>query len=298
MTRALVFVKRTGFDSFSKTQRVATLLAHKDPRALRLQKSHELHYETVAEVERALAELGVSYAFDDAQYRGAIQDVDLVISVGGDGTLLLASHRIGRGVPILGLNSAPHSSVGFFCAGKKGTAKRTIASALARKLPATELHRMCVEKNDRVLSTRVLNDALFCHESPAATSRYRLSIHHANAHTTTESQRSSGIWVGPAAGSTAAQRSAGGRVLSWSSRSLQYVVREPYTPRSKRLALRRGLVRDGERLVIETEMHEAILFLDGPRVRVPVSYGDVIAMKRSHEPLTVLGFNRALQTPA
>lgn len=36
-----------------------------------------------------------------------IHDVDLVISVGGDGTLLRASHFLNSSIPVLGVNSDP-----------------------------------------------------------------------------------------------------------------------------------------------------------------------------------------------
>lgn len=39
--------------------------------------------------------------------RQPIRDVDLVITVGGDGTLLHASHYIDDSVPVLGVNSDP-----------------------------------------------------------------------------------------------------------------------------------------------------------------------------------------------
>ena len=76
---------------------------------------------------------------------------------------------------------------------------------------------MRVELNGESLHDRVLNEALFCHASPAATSRYILRVARADGAEpdvlADEEQKSSGLWVGPAAGSTAAQRSAGGSVL-------------------------------------------------------------------------------------
>jgi NAD+ kinase len=39
-----------------------------------------------------------------------IRDVDLVITVGGDGTLLRASHFLDSSIPILGVNSDPTCS--------------------------------------------------------------------------------------------------------------------------------------------------------------------------------------------
>lgn len=45
-----------------------------------------------------------------------IRDVDLVVTIGGDGTLLQASHFMDDSVPVLGVNSDPTQSeeVSFF----------------------------------------------------------------------------------------------------------------------------------------------------------------------------------------
>src|SRR4029453_1431301 len=130
--------------------------------------------------------------------------LDLVVTVGGDGTLLSASHYVDD-VPILAINSAPSHSVGFFCGARSGEAKSAITAAMRGTLRRTVLTRMKVTLNGEVVAGRVLNDTLFCHASPAATSRYILELGE-----TFEQQKSSGMWIGPAAGSTAAQRSAGG----------------------------------------------------------------------------------------
>src|SRR6185436_3893799 len=102
--------------------------------------------------------------------------------------------------------------------------------ALEGKLRPSLLSRMRVSLNGKTLHARVLNEALFCHASPAATSRYILGLNRKGKATGKEDQRSSGIWIGPAAGSTAAQRSSGGKILPLTSKHIQYVVREPYTP--------------------------------------------------------------------
>jgi NAD+ kinase len=161
---------------------------------------------------------------------------------------------------------------------------------------------MRVEHNGRVLHQRVLNEALFCHMSPAATSRYILRLVDASSSdssrrrrygrehvTAQEEQKSSGVWVGPAAGSTAAQRSAGGRVMPLSSRKLQYVVREPYRPRVGALRMALGLVREGEALTIKSQMREGRVFLDGDSIMHEVAIGDIVTVRRSDESLVVLG---------
>jgi NAD+ kinase len=154
---------------------------------------------------------------------------------------------------------------------------------------------MRVELNGRALHDRILNEALFCHASPAATSRYILKLLRDGDRervVAAEEQKSSGLWVGPAAGSTAAQRSAGGRVLPLTSPKLQFVVRESYQANGHALDMTLGLVDEDETLQIKSKMRQARLFLDGDHIVHEVTIGDVVAMRRSAEPLVVLGLSR------
>jgi NAD+ kinase len=299
--RVLVLSKRTSYRTMvidEASAHIKGLLQRGDPTVRRLRRSHEDHEATRAEVEKAILELGVDAEIVEGARARVEGKFDLVVTIGGDGTLLAASHRIGPEVPILGVNSAPEHSVGFFCAAKKGMVKKALASALDGTIRGTVLTRMRIDLNERCLHKRVLNDVLFCHEVPAATSRYILRVMHRPAssngdkHFEEEEQRSSGIWVGPAAGSTAAQRSAGGRVLPLTSHKIQYVVREPYTPLGARLSLSRGTIEAEGAIVVLNKMRQAKLFLDGHHIVHDTTVGDVITMRRSDETLTVLGLGR------
>ncbi len=330
--RVAVLAKRTSYGTFVEQggePRVARLIAAKDPTVRRMRRSHEDHLETRREVHEALVALGATVDFYEGSRARIEGDYDLVVTVGGDGTVLGASHQLGPDVALIGVNSAPASSVGFFCAARKGSVLPTLALALAGKLRGVTLSRMRVELNGRLIHNRVLNEALFCHACPAATSRYILRVVRAarlrpdearlppdETRVVQEEQKSSGLWIGPAAGSTAAQRSAGGRVLPLVSRKIQFVVREPYhgdangygeggeggegesdddaerepTRRAQRLVL--GLIGEGERLEIWSKMRTARLFLDGHHDEHEVGIGDRVVMKRSDEPLTILGLAR------
>ena len=215
---------------------------------------------------------------------------DLIVTVGGDGTLLAASHSV-VDVPILGVNSAPDHSIGFFCAAKRANIEEMLAAALDKRLKKVRLNRMRVAVNGRIRSRGVLNDVLLCHRSPAATSRY--IIEHQGRQ---EEQRSSGMWVGPAAGSTAAQKSAGGRVLPLGSKKLQLVVREPYVPRGQTYKLMRILISPGEDLIVRSKMNDALMFVDGPYKKIAVALGDTVTFSNSDQPLTVLGLSRRART--
>lgn len=269
-----------------KDSRIRRLLDDGDPTVARMRSAHDDHETTVQEVLATLKTLSADVVFmgrTGEAFDGA--DLDLVITVGGDGTLLAASHFIAD-VPILGINSAPSHSVGFFCGARSGEAARAIGQALRGELRRAVLTRMLVTKNGEVVAGRVLNDALFCHSSPAATSRYLMQLDGVE-----EEQKSSGFWVGPAAGSTAAQRSAGGRVLPLTSKKLQLVVREPYTPHGERYKLRHALIDMGKPLIVRSKIHEGKLFIDGPNRTADVGFGDVLSFTQAKEALTVLGIS-------
>ena len=232
--RIAVLAKRTSYRTFvaeGGDARVGKLLDAGDATVRRMRRSHDDHMETQREVRDAIDRARGStwrIFYEGLAHRRSEGRFDLVITVGGDGTVLGASHQIGKSGALLGVNSAPGSSVGFFCAATKGTVRSTLEAAVAGKLRGVTLSRMRVEVNDRLLHNRVLNEALFCHACPAATSRYILRVGRPDGTFDEEEQKSSGVWIGPAAGSTGAQRSAGGSVLALTSKKIQFVVREPY----------------------------------------------------------------------
>ncbi|MCA9523669.1 MAG: NAD(+)/NADH kinase, partial [Myxococcales bacterium] len=180
---------------------------------------------------------------------------DLVISVGGDGTLLAASHFV-IDRPVVSVNSSPQSSVGFFSCATAETFAETLDEIAADALPAYELARMRITINGAVFGIPVLNDVLFAHRIPAATTRYSVALEGRQ-----ESHRSSGIWISTAAGSTAAMRSAGGHVMPLESRALQYLVRELYRPIGPTYELVGGVIDCP--LTIVTNAMRTSLFIDG-----------------------------------
>jgi NAD+ kinase len=292
VTRVFVVGKRTAHRLYGHHPNVKKLVARRDIAVARMKRAHQDHEATLAEVRDAVKTLGLEATYYDGSRSKLRGHCDLVVTVGGDGTLLGASHQIGQGTPVLGINSAPADSVGFFCGAQKGRVLEALRGALAGTLPRVELARMRVECNEQLVHDRVLNEALFCHELPAGTSRYILRVRDARGGVVVEEQKSSGVWVGPAAGSTAAQRSAGGRVLPLTSKRLQFVVREAYVPRGDKLRLLRGVIEDAGALELHCKMRVAKIFIDGTHIVADVGLGDVVRMKRSAQSLVVLGLRR------
>ncbi|MEM9691650.1 MAG: NAD(+)/NADH kinase [Myxococcota bacterium] len=287
--RVALFVKATAWER-AKDQPDDPhhrLLEAGDPTVAHVMASHAEHSSTVQEVKSVLAEAGVEVK--RIRKRREVPDLsefDLVVTVGGDGTLLHASHHVGR-TPVLAVNSAPSTSVGFFCGAQRQDVRQPLEEALAGTLRASVLTRMRVSRGGAIVHDRVLNDALFCHQSPAVVSRYLLEVGDVIEH-----QRSSGFWIGPAAGSTAAQRSAGGKILPLGSKQLQLVVREPYRPHDEKLSYSRLLVKEGDVLRVRSQARNMRLYFDGPHEYIKVELGDVLDFTQSPEPLSLLGLAR------
>lgn len=290
MTRVVVVTKRSNFGQYvleENDPRVQMLLETDDPVIRHWRSAHDDHVRTLDEVQKTLDRLGAHhFIIRDPMAQFDAGDAALVIAVGGDGTLLAASHNV-NGVPLLGINSSPRTSVGFYCGARRKSVRAVIPLALEAQLEGVWLARMQVTVDGRVRSRRVLNEALFCHSVPAATSRYILSYGRIR-----EEQRSSGLWIGPAPGSTAAQHSAGGRVLPLESRQLQFVVREPYLAFGRTYRLLREVVEPGHTVSVKSKMQSGLIFLDGPYKRIAVRLGEVVTFGLSDEPLQVLGLQR------
>jgi NAD+ kinase len=276
--RILVFLKKAVGEGKAEVEDKALLAQRREAR--------EDHENAKAALKSTLEGMPISVRYVTLPAQVEAEGYDLVVALGGDGTVLHASHQIGT-TPVLAINSSPRHSVGYLTAGTMEGVGELVERALASDLDVTRLQRMAVDIDGRRVYGRVLNDVLFTHECPASTARYLVRLGEVE-----EQQMSSGIWVGPAAGSTAALRTAGGKVLPPGSRKIQFVVREPYYGRGDPYRLVKGLVDPGDRLAVQSMMDSARLYVDGPHVMIPVRLGETVELSLSEEPLTVLGFRR------
>jgi NAD+ kinase len=287
--RILVVSKKSAYQLYvrqHKMPRVRELLRKRDPSVERLVRADKHHSETLDEVRAAIKELGLKARFRDRSQLGSVDGFDLVVTVGGDGTLLSVSHALAA-TPILGINSAPLDSVGFLAGAKKGEVLAKLKAIVAGRTPLQKLARMRVLVDGREVHRRILNEVLFAHKSPAMTSRYFLTVEGQ-----TEEHKSSGFYIGPAVGSTAAIRSAGGKVLPLRSRKLQLIVREPYTPDGSGFAVEKALIEPGMKVEALNKMREGCLFLDGPRQPLALEIGQRVSFELSPEPLFAFGIER------
>lgn len=249
--------------------------------------SHDRHHRTLTGVLRALGEEGlrVKKVLRSKAYR--LREVDrrfsLVVSVGGDGTLLDASHLVSK-IPILGVNSDPLRSVARFSGCHLDNFPQVLGKYLRGLLKPIEITRLEFRVNGVHKRWMVLNDLLICTQSPGGTSRYLLKLGQRN-----EEQMSSGVWISTAAGSTAAIYSAGGKSQPLTSRDFQFLVREPYQKKFGPRRLVKGVLGARQRLEIVSRMKEGRIFVDGPNLVVPFRLGDQLQVGVSKSPLRLIG---------
>jgi NAD+ kinase len=292
--RIVVIHRRSAYTasvSEGRNRRIARLVREGHPVGREMLLAHEEHLASLRAVRRALDRLGLRARFLHRTAGLRVRDTDLVIVVGGDGTVLHASHLVGN-ANLLPFNSAPRSSSGFLTVATCDRAETFIAAAVAGLLRPTLLQRMRVEVNGRLATDRVLNDCLFSNECPASTTRYVL-----RRGSRQEEHYSSGVWISTAAGSTAVTQAAGGRILPLRSELLQFVVREPYplARQRRRYQLVHGFVRRGDALEITNAWQPSVVYVDGPHVAIPVAPAATVRFSLSRRPLRLLGYEAAVK---
>ena len=251
----------------------------------RLEKAHGEHLKAYENLFQVLSELDVEYSL---QPRGEpwpdLDGYSGVITVGGDGTVLEASHHLsGSNVPLLGIRSSS-MSVGHLCLVGADETREAVLGWLDGKLLFHQVSRLIAKvtdlKNDKVLSTDpILNDFLYTNLNPAETTRYTLELGGV-----CEAHKSSGIWVATAAGSTAAIQAAGGEVCDIADRNFQFLVRELYREPGTDWKLERGKFDpESTSFFIENRCEQALLALDGQHGSIPLGFGDRIEFLRSSE---------------
>ena len=277
MSRILLVYKRSYVERYRDDPRVLANLSK--PERMRLRKTDRAHRNSLQSVREELVRRNLTV---DVVWRGAIstrKKYDLVVAVGGDGTFFLASHSVGR-TPLLGVNSDPNHSLGLHCGADQKTFPQMLDAVLAGRAKITKLNRMTVHVNSRRIPSLVINDVLFAHPSPAEMTRYKLTVDGKR-----EDQRSSGLWIATASGSTAGIFAAGGRRMPFSSRRIQVLAREPYGwPRRPRL-VRCTAKRSVE---IHSLMAEAGMWIDGSYRQIMLRMGDRIRIQTGAEPLRVV----------
>lgn len=262
-------------------------LEHREPRFLKLVEqghdavtrvmvAHSEHYGSLEYIQSELASRDLEYkAVARVDLTSNVTDVDLVITVGGDGTFLDASHYVDS-VPLLGVNSSRSSSFGHFCLANETNLGPILDEIQSGGREPLRLLRLELELNGSTLPELVLNEVLVCHSNPAGTSRYFLAVGDVR-----EEQRSGGIWIGTPSGSTGALRAAGAPILPIGDQLIVYVVREPGPRPTENWQLLGGTLNRLTQVSVVSQMRTGALFIDGQHIDYAFGLGDQLVVSAS-----------------
>ena len=251
-------------------------------------QSHEEQRCTLESITQDLQRLSIPHKeiYRADLHKEDLSPYNLLISVGGDGTLLELSHYIHLpDLPLLGVNSDPGRSTGFFCSANRENFRLQMQGIEQEK--KTQVHRLQLIRNGIPLQEQVLNEVLFAHASPGAGSRFLLQVAKDNPSGENKepvwvpAQRyriSDGITVCTAPGSTGSMYNYDGQVLCLDSEQMQYKVR----------GVRGQTSHLAREVKITSHSREGKLFVDGNHVVYELGLGSVLEVKQGI-PLTIVG---------
>lgn len=245
----------------------------------RLESSAERQEEALAAVRAAVHGLTTREVRVDELKPTDAAGVQLVITVGGDGTVFTANTLV-TSAPYLTVNSDPERSVGHFTRFTNATVAEGIRAWREGSAAREALHRLAITVEGATY--RILNDVLFSHTNPAVLARYVLTCDGVR-----EFQRSSGVWISTAHGSTAAIHSAGAEPVPGHLPALIFKVREPFLGREP-MHLLAGTQLPPRGLSLTPALPGMALYLDGPNLTVPIAPGMNIDIQAASEPLMLI----------
>jgi NAD kinase len=208
-----------------------------------------------------------------------MKDVKQVIAIGGDGTILSASHFI-KDKPILAVNSQPENSVGALTTINLENLNEKIQQIKENKHQEEKLERIQAFINDKPLDCLALNEIFLANEKAYHISKYKIKYQNKE-----EEQLSSGLIFSTGTGSTAWFKSAGGTPFSPQEKFIKMITREPYihNKKSNEYNLTNLSINENEEIEI-TALTDSILVLDSIREH-KIKANDKIKIKISEFPL-------------
>jgi len=221
---------------------------------------------------------------DDENLRKRITggEFDLLIALGGDGTMLRAGHMCGpQGVPILGINMG---SFGFLMEVRQDGWKAALDSILNGEYWLENRMMLMAEqvRNSNVLGQwDVVNEAVVSRGTIVRPVHMEVSVDHRFLATYV----ADGMIASTPTGSTAYALAAGGPILPPDLRNILLVPIAPH------LSIDRGIVlAEGSSVAIKVHTnHQAVLSIDG-QLPIDLLDGDCVNVRASNHQLQFIRF--------
>jgi NAD+ kinase len=201
-----------------------------------------------------------------------VREVDLIVVLGGDGTLLSIARRAGAGLPILGVNLG---ELGFLTEVVEREAMPMLARVIAGRYELDRRMTLAahLERQKRVLGRyRALNDVVITNGALARIIEFAVTVDGLPFTT----YRADGLIVATPTGSTAYSLSAGGPIVEPTLQALVLSPISPHTLSNRPVVLRPSAV---VRVTIGRGEEDALLTIDGQE-GTRLAGGDVVEVRQ------------------
>ncbi|MEI7718989.1 MAG: NAD(+)/NADH kinase [archaeon] len=213
-------------------------------------------------IKKEFPKLTITKIWKNIVSKNHLKEVDFVIAIGGDGTFLSASHYV-ENTPILGVNSDVNRSEGALTTIDLSQLNNKIKQIIENKVKIKEYTREKIiihQKTRKIETEDALNETFFGNINPHHTTNYEISYNHKK-----ENQRSSGLVVSTGTGSTAWYHTAGGFPFNREKKQLRFRIRELYKGKLHKPTVRKGKIKQNEKLTIISKMNHAMIAIDSIR---------------------------------
>jgi len=217
------------------------------------------------------------YAWKNTLTKDQLENIDIVISIGGDGTALSASHYLTK-APLLAVNDSPETSVGALTTITTNQLQKKLHKISTNNYQTENLERIQVLINNKPIEHLALNDVFIGNKKPYLMTKYSLQFNDLK-----ETQYSSGLIFSTGTGSTAWYHSAGGQPFSPQAKHIKMITREPYDGKIGKPSTKNLTINEIQEIIIKPEV-SCILAIDSIRQYI-LKQGDIITIKISEHPL-------------
>ena len=217
------------------------------------------------------------YSWKNTFSKKDLNNIDLVIAIGGDGTILSASHYL-LDCPLLAVNLSPETSEGALATLSILQLDKKLDEILNNKHTTENLERIQILINSSILPLLALNEVFIANEKAYLVSKYKIKFKDKE-----EIHKSSGIIASTGTGSTAWFKSANGLPFSQQSKFIRFIIREPFIRNISLPSMLNGQINEKESLAL-SPLVPSILSIDSIR-EFSIKPGDKITLTISPNPL-------------
>src|SRR5436190_10891748 len=233
------------------------------------------------EIERERIEHQTGCPVDEVQSEALAGDVDLILVLGGDGTMIATARMIGdQEVPVLGVNFGGLGYLAEFRIEELYSALESILTGQFRLDKRVMLHVDLQRGEDAVTRHRVLNDVVINKSALARIIEIEAYLNDQFVN----SFRADGLIISTPTGSTAYNLSAGGPVIFPSMNAIVITPICPFTLSNRPIVVPDDAVIE---LRLKTDKEEVALTLDG-QVGFPLRVDDRVLIRKSRTTINLI----------